>query len=56
MYFDTAFDNIRELFLAYKECNFKVKLLVGVGSVNIAEILRDIFIEDKSADSGIYNL
>ena len=39
MYLYAALDDIGELLLANEESNFEVELLIGVGSVNVAEVL-----------------
>ena len=53
MYLDTALDDIGELLLAYEERDLKVELLVGICSVNVSEVLRDILVEDESADCSV---
>ena len=47
------FYDIRKLTLLYEEAYLEVELLVGVGSVNISQILRDIFVEYQPADSSV---
>ena len=51
-----AVDNIAELLFLNEEAYLKVELLLGICSVNIAEILRDILVEDQPADCCIYKL
>jgi len=53
VYLDTALDDIGELLLAYEERDLKVELLVGICSVNVSEVLRDILVEDESADCSV---
>ena len=47
---------IAELLLLNEEADLEVELLVGIRSVNEAEILRDNAVEDKSADGGVDDL
>ena len=45
----TSFNNIWKLFFTYEECNFKIKLLIGISSVNISQILWDTFVEYQTS-------
>ena len=49
--FDTAVNDLAELLGAALEGYFKVKELVGIASVNIAQILRNGLVEDKQTHS-----
>ncbi len=53
---DAALDNLRELFVVHKERNLQIKLLFGIGSVHIAQILRDHLVEDQPANGCIDQL
>ena len=53
---DASFDDIGKLLLLNEEVNFKIKLLVGICSVNIAQILRNVLVEDKSANCAVDEL
>ena len=48
-----ALDDIGELTLLNKEVNLKIKLLIGVGSVNITQVLGNVLVEDKTADGAV---
>ena len=50
---DTLVDKVFELLFLNKEIYFKVELSVRACSVNIAQILRNYLVEDKSADSSV---
>ncbi len=56
MYLYAALDDIGELLLANEESNFEVELLIGVGSVNVAEVLGDILVEYETSYSSIDDL
>ena len=53
---DTLINKILELLFLYEEVDLKVELSVGAGSVNIAKILRDDLVEDKSAHGSVDDL
>ncbi len=52
----TSVDDIAQLLLLYEEVYFQVELLLGACSVNIAQILGDNGVEDKSSHSSVDNL
>ena len=56
MLVDTLVDKVFELLFLNKEIYFKIKLSVRACSVNIAQILRNYLVEDKSADSSVDDL
>ena len=49
---DAAVDDIAQLLLADLEADLMVKGVLGVGAVNVAEILGDGLVEDYAADGG----
>ena len=49
MYLYAALDDVRELLLADQECNFQVELLIGICSVNVAKVLRDVLVEYETS-------
>ena len=51
-----SLDNIRKLLFTNEECNLEIELLVRICSVNVAKILRNILVEDKTANSCINDL
>ena len=53
---DAAVNDLTQLFLADQECNFQIELLVRIGTVYIAQILGDIFVEDQAADGAVDDL
>ena len=53
---DAALDDVGELLLSYEESDLEVKLLVGICSVNVSEILGDILVEDETSDSSVDDL
>ena len=53
---DAAVDYIAELLLADLEADLMVKGMLGIASVNIAEILRDLLVEDDPADGALNDL
>ena len=52
---DAAVNDIAELLLADLEADFKVKHMLGIAAVNIAEILRDRLVIDNPPDRCIDN-
>ena len=50
---DTLIDKVFKLLFLYEEVDLKVELSVGACSVDIAKILRDDLVEDKSADGSV---
>ena len=51
--FDTAVNDVAELLLTAGEVDLKIEELVGVGTVNVAEILRDGLVEDEASEGSI---
>ena len=56
MLLDTAVDDIAELLLADLEADLLIEGMLGIGSVDISEILGDLFIEDYAADGALNEL
>ena len=49
-------DNLTQLLLANQERNFQIKLMLGICTVYIAQILRNVFVKDQTANGTINNL
>ena len=50
MLLDAAVDDLAELLLADLEADLKIKHMLGIGTIHVAEILRDGLVVDDTAD------
>ena len=53
---ETHIDDLTQLLLANQERNFQIKLMLGICTVYIAQILRNVFVKDQTANGTINNL
>jgi hypothetical protein len=53
---DTSVDDLTELLGAAYEVDLEVEILVGISSVNIAEVLRDGLVENEKTHCTVYDL
>ncbi len=56
VYLKAAVDNLTELLLAYLEAYLIIELVIGIGSVHISQVLRDMLVEyDTPRSCGHYS-
>ena len=53
---DTAVNDVTKLLGCCNEHDLKIKELFRVASVNVSEILRDLSVEDETAESSVDDL